>query len=150
MVPIATVLDAAADRSADQPTVAMTMRLTMDGEQFSSMTSHGTSDGTTARVTVELPILGDLTMLVVDGTQYVSVPGLPDGKEWVRGSTDGAPLPGMDAALGGAQDPVQAFGALAAASDDAVEVGPDLPTVWRRRATGSARTSARCSTMPSP
>ena len=122
----ATVILAAAESSGGQATVRTTMRFTVDGEVVGELTSQGAADGSSARVTAELPVIGQVPMLVTPEATYLGLPDLPNNTEWLRISAQELGLAerfGIDAP--DPPDPQRAFDVLRDATDEATEVGPD-------------------------
>jgi hypothetical protein len=116
----------AAQRSAEFETVTFEMVVSADGEQFSRIVSQGSADGSRARMTMDMPGVGEMQVLLVDGTYYYEFPGLPDGIEWASMSVDEvAAVSGIDPRAAGAQDPTKAFEALSAVSDEVETVGEE-------------------------
>lgn len=116
----------AAQRSAEYDTVTLEMVVLADGEQMSRIVSQGAADNSRARMTMDMPGVGEVQVLVVDGTYYYGFPGLPDGIEWASMSADElAEISGIDPRAAGGQDPTQAFEALSAVSDGVETVGEE-------------------------
>ena len=109
----------AAQRSAAFDTVGFEMVVSADGEQMSRIVSQGTADGSRARMTVDVPGVGEMQVLLVDGTYYYGFPGLPDGIEWASMSADEvAAISGVDPTAAGAR---QAAAAAASRPQAAVK-----------------------------
>jgi len=122
----AAVLLAAAENSGNQSMVETTMRLSVNGEVVGELTGRGAADGSSARITTELPLVGEVPVLVTREAIYLCLPDLPDGAEWLRVSVDELGLAGrfgIDAP--DPPDPQRAFDVLRGATDEATEVGPD-------------------------
>lgn len=116
----------AAERSAEFDTVTSEMTVTADGEQISRMVSQGAADGSRARMTLDMPGVGEMRVLVVDGTYFYGFPGLPDGIEWASMSIDDvAAMSGIDPRAAGAQDPTHSFDALSSISDEVETLGEE-------------------------
>jgi hypothetical protein len=116
----------AAQRSAEFDTVTFEMVMSADGEPMSRIVSQSSADGSRARMTMDMPGVGEVQVLVVDGTYYYAFPGLPDGIEWASMSAaELTEISGIDPSAAGAQDPTKAFEALSAVSDEVETVGEE-------------------------
>lgn len=127
----------AATRSAEQDSVSMELVMTMDGETASTIRTQGTADGTRARIQMEAGPIGTMEILLVDEAYYYAIPGLPDGKQWMRmGFDELEQMSGMDMDAAMGQDPSQAFQTLSSVSDDVQVIGEEdvagIPTTHYR------------------
>lgn len=104
----AAVLDLAATASAGRPVITTTTSVTADDELVNRSVMTTVAAEGVGRGTVEVPMMGELEMLLLPEGVYFSFPDLPPGREWVLMDLAGMhELTGVDLAATQV-DPLQA------------------------------------------